>query len=105
MVEFEMNVQEAAEAANVNSYQMYSSFGTHSKEAGRIVVRDDTPPWVIKDLRSKGYNVVTRRLTSGRSMQFGSIIKMERCGEDHQTLVKIMELVGNFIYYLGFIFV
>ena len=24
---------------------------------------------------------------------------MERCGEDHQTLVKIMELVGNFIYY------
>ena len=23
---------------------------------------------------------------------------MERCGEDHQTLVKIMELVGNFIY-------
>jgi len=65
MVEFEMNVQEAAEAANVNSYQMYSSFGTHSKEAGRIVVRDDTPPWVIKDLRSKGYNVVTRRLTSG----------------------------------------
>ena len=65
MVEFEMNVQEAAEAANVNSYQMYSSFGTHSKEAGRIVVRDDTPPWVVKDLRSKGYNVVTRRLTSG----------------------------------------
>ena len=56
---------QAAEAANVNSYQMYSSFGTHSKEAGRIVVRDDTPPWVIKDLRSKGYNVVTRRLTSG----------------------------------------
>jgi arginine deiminase len=38
-------------------------------------------------------------------MQFGSIIKMERCGEDHQTLVKIMELVGNFIYYLGFMFV
>ena len=65
VVEFDMNVQEAAEAANVNSYQMYSSFGTHSKEAGRIVVHGDTPPWVIKDLRKKGYNVVTRALTSG----------------------------------------
>jgi len=65
VVEFDMNVQEAVEAANVNSYQMYSSFGTHSKEAGRIVVHGDTPPWVIKDLRKKGYNVVTRALTSG----------------------------------------
>ena len=65
MVEFDMNVQEASEAANINSYQMYSSFGSHSKEAGRIVVHKDTPPWVTKDLRSKGYNVVTRNLTSG----------------------------------------
>ena len=65
MVEFDMTVQEAAEAANINSYQMYSSFGTHSKEAGRIVVHKDTPPWVLKDLRKKGYNVVTRSLTSG----------------------------------------
>tara|TARA_B100000953_G_scaffold297916_1_gene293642 strand:- start:335 stop:2203 length:1869 start_codon:yes stop_codon:yes gene_type:complete len=65
MVEFKMNVQEAAEAANINSYQMYSSFGSHSKEAGRIVVHKDLPPWVIKDLKSKGYNVVLRNLTSG----------------------------------------
>ena len=65
MVEFDMNVQEAAEAANINSYQMYSSFGTHSKEAGRIVVRKDLPKWVIKDLKSKGHNVVLRDLTSG----------------------------------------
>ena len=65
MVEFNMNVQEASEAANINSYQMYSSFGTHSKEAGRIVVRKDLPKWVIKDLKSKGYNVVPRDLTSG----------------------------------------
>jgi gamma-glutamyltranspeptidase/glutathione hydrolase len=49
----------------VNSYQMYSSFGTHSKEAARIVVHQDTPPWVLKDLRKKGYTVVTRSLTSG----------------------------------------
>ena len=65
MVEFNMNVQEAAEGANVNSYQMYSSFGKHSKEAGRIVVHKDTPPWVTKKLRGMGYNVVTRSLTSG----------------------------------------
>ena len=65
MVEFDMNVQEAAEAPNINSYQMYSSFGTHSKESGRIVVQEDTPPWVKKDLRKMGYNVVTRSLTSG----------------------------------------
>ena len=65
MVEFNMNVQEAAEGANVNSYQMYSSFGGHSKEAGRIVVHKDTPPWVTKKLRGMGYNVVTRSLTSG----------------------------------------
>ena len=44
---------------------MYSSFGTHSKESGHLVVRDDTPPWVIKNLRAKGYTVVTRPLTSG----------------------------------------
>ena len=65
MVEFNMNVQEAAEGANVNSYQMYSSFGEHSKEAGRIVVHKDTPPWVTKKLRGMGYNVVERSLTSG----------------------------------------
>ena len=65
MVEFDMNVQEATEAANVNSYQMYSSFGKHSKEAGRIVVQEDIPPWVIKDLRKMGYNIQKRRLTSG----------------------------------------
>ena len=65
IVEFNMNVQEAAEAANINSYQMYSSFGTHSKEAGSIVVHEDTPPWVKKKLRELEYNVVTRSLTSG----------------------------------------
>ena len=65
MVEFNMNVQEAAEGANVNSYQMYSSFGEHSKEAGRIVVHKDTPPWVTKKLRGMGYNVMERSLTSG----------------------------------------
>ena len=65
MVEFDMNVQEAAEAPNINSYQMYSSFGSHSKEAGRLVVQENTPSWVKNDLTKMGYNIVTHSLTSG----------------------------------------
>ncbi len=65
MVEFGMNVQQAVEAANINSYQMQSSFGAHTAEPGRLVVRDDTPPWVLSELKDMGYTVETRRLTSG----------------------------------------
>ncbi|RMH20349.1 MAG: gamma-glutamyltransferase family protein [Acidobacteria bacterium] len=65
VVEFGMNVQQAAEAANVNSYQMQSSFGAHRAEPGRLVVRDDVPPWVQEKLRRMGYRVETRRRTSG----------------------------------------
>ena len=65
MVEFEMNVQEAAEAANINSYQMYSSFGDHKKEAGSLTVQEETPPWVIKELKEMGYRVQKRAITSG----------------------------------------
>ena len=65
MVEFEMNVQEAAEAANINSYQMYSSFGDHKKEAGSLTVQEDTPPWVKKELKEMGYRVQKRAITSG----------------------------------------
>ena len=65
MVEFEMNVQEAAEAANINSYQMYSSFGDHKKEAGSLTVQEETPPWVMKELKEMGYRVQKRAITSG----------------------------------------
>jgi len=65
VVEFGMNVQQAVEAANVNSYQMQSSFGAHKAEPGRLVVRDDTPPWVIAELKKMGYRVETRSRTSG----------------------------------------
>jgi gamma-glutamyltranspeptidase/glutathione hydrolase len=65
MVEFDMNVQQAAEAANITSYQMQSSFGAHKAEPGRLVVRDDTPPGIIEELRGLGYDVETRRRTSG----------------------------------------
>ncbi|MDH3403761.1 MAG: gamma-glutamyltransferase family protein, partial [Acidobacteriota bacterium] len=63
--EFGMNVQEAVEAANVNSYQMQSSFGAHTAEPGRLLVRDDVPPWVLQQLRGMGYRVETRSRTSG----------------------------------------
>ncbi len=65
VVEFGMNAQEAAEAANVTSYQMQSSFGAHVSEPGRLVVREDVPAWVRSELERKGYWVETRRRTSG----------------------------------------
>src|SRR6185295_11427635 len=57
VVEFGMTVQEAAEAANIESFQMHSSFGDHRSEPGRIVVRSDVPAWVRSDLRRMGYKV------------------------------------------------
>jgi gamma-glutamyltranspeptidase/glutathione hydrolase len=63
--EFGMSVQEAAEAPNVNSYQMRSSFGAHESQPGRIQVRADMPPWVRDELRRMGYRVETLERTSG----------------------------------------
>jgi gamma-glutamyltranspeptidase/glutathione hydrolase len=63
--EFGMNVQQAAEAANLVSYQMQSSFGDHKSEPGRMIVREDVPAWVQEELRQKGYQVETRPRTSG----------------------------------------
>ena len=65
IVEFDMNIQEASEAANINSYQMYSSFGDHNKETGRLIVQEQTPPWVMKELKEMGYKVQKRAITSG----------------------------------------
>lgn len=65
MVEFDMTVQQAAEAANINSYQMQSSFGAHSADPGRLVLRDDVPVWVQAELWELGYHVETEKRTSG----------------------------------------
>ena len=65
VVEFDMNVQQAVEAANIVSYQMQSSFGAHKAEPGRLVLREDVPGWVRARLRGMGYRVETRRRTSG----------------------------------------
>jgi gamma-glutamyltranspeptidase/glutathione hydrolase len=65
MVEFDMNVQEAAEAANINSYQMRGSFDQHVIEPGKLLIREDTPDYIRKKLRDMGYTLQIRERTSG----------------------------------------
>jgi gamma-glutamyltranspeptidase/glutathione hydrolase len=65
IVEFGMNVQEAAEAANINSYQMRSSFDDHRSQPGRLLLNEATPPWVRAELARMGYKLEFQRLTSG----------------------------------------
>jgi gamma-glutamyltranspeptidase/glutathione hydrolase len=65
IVEFDMNVQQAVEAANINSSQMKGSFDQHPSTPGALLVRDDTPPWVIAELRRMGYRISTSTRTSG----------------------------------------
>ena len=65
MVEFGMTVQEAVEAANITSFQMRNSFGDHESQPGRLIVRDDTPPWVRQELRRMGYRLEFQGRTSG----------------------------------------
>jgi gamma-glutamyltranspeptidase/glutathione hydrolase len=65
MVEFKMSVQQAVEAANVNSYQMHASFGDHTTEPGRLVMRNDTPARVQAELSSMGYHLEGWERTSG----------------------------------------
>ena len=57
MVEFEMNVQQAAEAHNITSFQMQSSFGAHQSEPGRMEVTSKVPEWVRAELERMGYTV------------------------------------------------
>jgi gamma-glutamyltranspeptidase/glutathione hydrolase len=65
VVEFGMDVQEAAEAANFNSYQLRNSFGEHESDPGRLLVNQATPPWVRDRLEAMGYDLVARDRTSG----------------------------------------
>jgi gamma-glutamyltranspeptidase/glutathione hydrolase len=65
VVEFDMNVQEAVEAPNFNSYQMQSSFGDHEIRPGAITLREDTPEWVRRDLLKRGYTMEFWNKTSG----------------------------------------
>ena len=65
VVEFGMNVQEAAEAPNINSFQMRSSFGAHESRPGRILLADSMPPWTRGELKKMGYELTFEERTSG----------------------------------------
>jgi gamma-glutamyltranspeptidase/glutathione hydrolase len=65
VVEFGMNVQEASEAANINSYQMRSSFGAHDTRPGKLTVSHDLPAWVRTELGRMGYTLDSAARTSG----------------------------------------
>jgi gamma-glutamyltranspeptidase/glutathione hydrolase len=55
IVEFDMNVQQAAEADNFLSYQMHQSFGDHVKEPGRLGVNESVNDYTREQLRKMGY--------------------------------------------------
>ena len=57
MVEFGMNVQEAAEADNFLSFQLHNSFGSHKKEPGRLAVNESVPEFTRNQLAKMGYKV------------------------------------------------
>ncbi|MBN7795500.1 gamma-glutamyltransferase family protein [Parahaliea mediterranea] len=59
MVEFGMNVQQAAEAQNITSFQMQSSFGAHRSEPGRLQVTHQVSPYNRARLEQMGYSVET----------------------------------------------
>ncbi|NIN71169.1 MAG: gamma-glutamyltransferase family protein [Gemmatimonadetes bacterium] len=65
VIEFGMNVQQAVEAANINSYQMRGSFRNHSSIPGRLLLNEAVPPWVSTQLREMGYNLTFGARTSG----------------------------------------
>jgi gamma-glutamyltranspeptidase/glutathione hydrolase len=65
MVEWDMNVQQAVEAANINSSQMRGSFGEHPSTPGALLLRRDTPSSVQTALREMGYTIRTSTRTSG----------------------------------------
>ncbi len=70
VVEFGMNVQEAAEAANVNTDQLWLSLGGTSTDdrrprPGSLLVSSSLPDWTRRELRRLGYKLSFGERTSG----------------------------------------
>ena len=70
IVEFGMTVQEATEAANINTNQLWLSLGGNKAadrkpRAGSLLLHDNVSEWVRKDLRGRGYNLSFDDRTSG----------------------------------------
>jgi len=70
VVEFGMTVQEATEAANINTDQLWLSLGgeqlkDRQPHPGNVLLNDKTPDWVRKELRQMGYSLTFDDRTSG----------------------------------------
>jgi gamma-glutamyltranspeptidase/glutathione hydrolase len=49
----------------MNSFQLKDSFGNHESVPGRMLINETIPPYVRKELREMGYDLVIRDRTSG----------------------------------------
>jgi gamma-glutamyltranspeptidase/glutathione hydrolase len=70
MVEFGMTVQEAVEAPNINTDQLWLSLGGTKIEdrrpkPGSILLNTNTPDWIKKELKEMGYKLSFEDRTSG----------------------------------------
>lgn len=70
MAEFGMTVQQATEAANFNTNQLWLSLGgektsDRQPRAGSLLLHSDTPEWQRAELRRMGYNLSFSDRTSG----------------------------------------
>jgi len=67
MIDFGMTVQEACEAANINTYQLWLSLGGEDRKPkpGNILLHDNTPDWVRRELTRMGYKLEFNGRTSG----------------------------------------
>jgi gamma-glutamyltranspeptidase/glutathione hydrolase len=70
VVEFGMTVQEAVEAPNINTNQLWLSLGgtkidDRKPKPGSILLNSNTPDWIRKELRQMGYTLSFEDRTSG----------------------------------------
>jgi gamma-glutamyltranspeptidase/glutathione hydrolase len=70
MAEFGMTVQEATEAPNINTNQLWLSLGGSKTEdrkprPGNLLLQTNTPDWIKKELRQMGYTLSFEDRTSG----------------------------------------
>ena len=70
VVEFGMTIQEAVEAPNINTDQLWLSLGgtqlaDRKPKPGYILLNSSTPAWIKKELQNMGYILSFRDRTSG----------------------------------------
>ena len=70
IAEFGMTVQESVEAPNINTNQLWLSLGgtklsDRQPKAGSLLINENTPDWIRKELRQMGYTLSFDDRTSG----------------------------------------